>query len=438
MPPEIDPRRRAWLFAGALVQMVSLFGVQPIFFRLKLPLLALVFQLLGMIIFLVCLAFGCGLLKPAKPRLSLRDLFWLTLLAAIAIGWGVERWPLMHEMTSSKGYQRYYYHHKTPDPATVKREAIYKHLRTLTDAELQVRLRQEANWWGDDEFNGCLAELLRRRNSAALQEQHTRMYETSRRTFGTFETWPVLTAWRRSEQQPDPLRILVEAPTTADARPQITVTIQNVDQLPVVFTENGIQNHDREEQLQVYLTDDAGKRQPLSNFDVTYPMLKFGTKVRYPSRIQPGERNAAPFIVDIRKYLAPPATGQYKLHVVFSNKLIAGERNLDGLTLCHSEPISVWVENRVPRPREYFAVYSVLIVLAIIAASLIFSFFQRLRQQATPEAPLQRFADWRGYAALAVALLLTYGWLLDVRHLSAEIERLRPHDVADWSIRSIE
>ena len=436
MQPPIDPQRRWWLVAGTSSQVFVVLCSQAISFWLKMPLLSVVLISLEAVFFIVCMLFASGIVKPGPLRVSLRDLFWLTLVVAVGIAWMVERVPLAREMKGMEGYTWYRFSSNRLSPAEIKRIDLRRELQSLTDEALRVRMKNAVKWWGDDEFDGCLAELTRRGDSEALKELHTRMYEKSLREFGGFETWPALTALRRSQKQRDPLQMLVEAPPKLNTRPLLIVNVQNVDveQQPFVFQELGWQRSGREEQFRAYLTDASGKLVPDSNFDLVHTDYKYSKTTRYSSRIAHGEKNAAPFILDLRKYLSPPPTGRYQLHVIFSNHYIAGADNFDGYTICQSEPLAVIVENRVPPPRAYSAVYPVFILLALGAVAVCVSFFQRLRGQIEKAEPWQKYVEWRAIAALAIGCLLACGWLYDVRGLSAEIERLRPHDDADWSL----
>lgn len=436
-PAITSQQRRPWLVAGTLLQLACIFGGDWLAARLGSPVLSIVLGGLGIAAFGLCVMVASGIVQRSNLRLRLSDLFWLTLVVAVGIGWAVERAPLARELQAMEGYSPYLFVSTFTDPAAVQRAAILQELRSLTDDELRRRFAFAANWWGDDEFEGCLSELTRRRDIETLRQQHTRMYEKSLREFGGFETWPTLTALRRGEQRPDPLKVVVEVPRKPNARPLLIVTLQNVDveAQPVVFKESGMQRHGREEQIRAYLTDEAGKLVPNSNLELVHSNTHgFSSRTSYSTRIQSGKTNAVPYIVDLRKYLAPPPTGRYQLHVVFSDSYIADEDNFDGYTLCRSEPLPVMVENRVQPARRSFAVYPVFVLLALAAIAVGVSFIQRLRRQADRPEPLRRLIDWRAVVALAVGFMLAWGWLCNVHDLADEIDRFRPHDEADWSI----
>ena len=437
MPANAKQPRRAYLIAGPLLYLVFFFAGNLLATGLQLPVLRFSFQFLGVAAITICLLLGHDLIKRANLRLRLSDLFWLMLVLGVGIGWIAERIPLARELRTMEGYPSYPFLLNLPNPAAAKRQAILQELRSLSDDELRQRMQNAGNWWGDDEFDGCLAELTRRGDSDALRLQHQQMYDKSLREFGGFETWPALTALRRSQQQPAPLKVGVQLPHALNTRPLLIVTLQNVDVegQPVVFQEVGMQRHGREEQFRVYLTDEAGRFVPNSNLELVHRRTHgFSNKISYSTRIQAGKTNASPYILDLRKYVAPPPTGRYQLHVVFSDSHIADEENLEAYTLCRSDPLDVWVENRAKPPRVVFSVYPVFMLLLLAAAAVGYSLVQRLRREADQPQPLHRIVDWRALIAITLAFFLAGGWLLDVRKLAAEIDRFRPHDQADWSI----
>src|SRR6478735_6503843 len=143
-------------------------------------------------------------------KLTLRDLFWLMLLAAVAVGWWVERnralkqiaeyrvqfpWLAIPALTSETGNQR---------------KQLLLELQGLSQQELLARLAKAepaSPWHASDEYCCCLLEMAGRRMQAELQNAYDKLKQTTPMPpHSELADAYLLTALRRAEGKPDPLQ----------------------------------------------------------------------------------------------------------------------------------------------------------------------------------------------------------------------------------------
>jgi len=389
------------------------------------------------------------------PQLTLRDLFWLVMIAGILIGWGLDhsrtatrlqalkqnRWPFFSSERST-----------TPSNDSIARTAALERLSNLTDAELSEHfsgLSSDGGWRHEgSEYQPCLTEMVRRGLYEDLQRHYDKLMADAR-TDGDFpDNLHLLIALRRAQGQPDPLKIHVEIGDAdpsgmPSSIPQITATIENVDvgQESVSLSEGMDYRGGRSERWRVHLTDENSRQIPDSNF-MTGP---FGGGLGSIGPLAYGERGNWRNHLDARQYVQPPAPGKYQLQVVHSEGYIADEPNLEGLIVLTSEPVTVLVEKPLLVGQE-ISVIPLLGILGFgavvaVAAGIRGVLRQRCSSNSTAETPrrkIVRAVRWRDMLALGLVTGLALAWLFDIQRLALDIQANQLDQDANWSIRLAE
>jgi hypothetical protein len=182
----------------------------------------------------------------------------------------------------------------------------------------------------------------------------------------------LLTALRRAEGKPDPLQIEISLadPTKVNlpaGAPAVQAKITNVDagQQPVHFTRGGDYRGGRRERWRAVLTDQHGRAVRDSNYQ---SFIGGGIASIGPFAFGEVDENRHAF--DLRRYVAPPRSGNYRLQLFYHNELnLADEPDLTGLIVTKSEPLDVMIS--VPARNRGLApgVQSLLAIL--VAAGLL-------------------------------------------------------------------
>lgn len=349
--------------------------------------------------------------------LTLRDLFWLIFLAAIGIGWGVERTRFAREFNKLQADCRDHWmfprpRDYQPSSESLERSAILRKLRLLKDDELQERFKlQEKPRY---EFDCILTEMVRRQMVAALEES----------CGGDDSPHPsTLTALCRARAKPDPVRInVVIAEQDDDGKlidyPLIQASIQNNHpaQREMWWTLGGDYRGGRSERWRIELTDLQGKRVHDSNFSSW-----LGGGILHPNKVAYGAETPTTQLY-ARAFVSPPASGRYRMQVIHSHDYIAGEPDLEGLMVWKSDPTDVIVENHDSALHRRMTIVPLFLILAVVIG-----FFVRRGKVARPA--------WRDWIAVGLAVGLAVGWFLDVQHLRRKAEPYRWDTTANWTLR---
>lgn len=388
-----------------------------------------------------------GALLVKRPQLSLRDLFWLVLVAAIAVGWLVD-----HQGAREK-LRRLSMHWQFGEPSgrikpsaeSQARTQLMHELNQLSDSQLSDRLGEllnEASNYRGPEYEPCLVEMALRRMHKELQSHYDQlMTPTERdRLFRYPGNRQLLTALRRAQGQPDPLKIQVDLwgqdhLGNSSSVPRIRTAIENVD-VGKEFTYYVVTAGDHNA-LQIQMTNADGQRCSASNYSQDRRLLLRYQGVRefFAETLEYGERERHPRVLDVRHYVKAPSPGKYQLQVFCHDGTIANEPNLDGLIVLKSEPIDVIVEwpDGADPDVSFIPPLAVLGAVAAIVAWLIVR--RIVKARGGKVAPLLR---WRDLAWLALVMVLASGWLVDNRRQTAEILRLTPDVEANWTMRLAE
>lgn len=383
-----------------------------------------------------------------RPQLSLRDLFWLVLVAAIAVAWTVSHRRSAGEIKQLQRQGLFHYwisDSSEPSAEATARVAALESFSKLSDEQLSARLRELRDLGNANrmsEYEPCLTEMARRRLHQELQDQFDESMNREQTDDAFFDrhNLELLTALRRAQGHPDPLQVNVELWRWDHSGeyisiPQIKATIENVDirKQSVCLSEGGDYRSGRRERWRVQLTDEKGRRVPDSNFGLfgdsgglgSSVLLKHGTKGNWTN------------LLDARCYLRPPRPGKYHLQVFHSHQHIAREPDLTGLIVLESKPVAVIVEWPGGEARDYSLIPPIVVLSAAVAVSLGLI----LRRLWTARIQVSRVTSrvrWRDVAWLTLVAILAVAWLVDSRYQTCEIQRLTPDAEANWTMRLAE
>ncbi|QDU26129.1 hypothetical protein ETAA8_12030 [Anatilimnocola aggregata] len=375
-------------------------------------------------------------------KLTLRDLFWLIFLAAVAVSWGVQHHRAQEELATQRNNHWFTFdRNKGPTPESLRRRQILKELREFNDQDLLARfnrsLQQDRTviYTDQPEYSCCLTEMATRGLSTEL-ELHLKE-KTLVAGSWVPENTTELTALRRAQGKPDPLKITVgpgaQGPGGYElASHRIEVLLQNVDvdnQL-VHHVHSQERNYDQLSQWRVELKDVHDQPVPNSNY---VDLVRGGTS--YRSHLQRGETEKYHF--DVRKYVAPPATGRYRLQVILGSErdYIEYEPDLTGLIVIRSEPVWVDVVNHGHWDERYLLAPPLVLLSAaslFVVATTVAGLWRR-RLIKTEDLPPAKFA-WRDWLGWSLAIILLAGWLIDVGYLRTQLAE-RDEREAHWTMK---
>lgn len=367
-----------------------------------------------------------------RPQVSLRDLFWLVLVAGVGVGWymgHVQQNRRLSELMAE------WFFFGPPIGSSLSdesksRAAALETLPKLDDGQLSEHL-EELCWplHNDPRYEPCLMEMARRGMHDDLQKHCDRL-----RANEPFpENCEALIALRRAQGKADPLKVHVECVLSRydpHSAPKIRVTMENIDagRETVYFVDQG-----DDDNWQIEMTDQSGRRVSDSNYRASpFEYITIGsTPIR---SISYGDKEWPSNFLDVRHFVSPPLPGKYLLQVLHNGGPIAREPNLDGLIILKSEPIDVFVEWPDGEARDYSSFPPITILSATVVASLWLGvrWLARMRSKDRHAAPLFR---WRDLAWLTLVMMLAAAWLVDNRFQASEIQRLTPDAKANWTMR---
>jgi hypothetical protein len=173
-------------------------------------------------------------------RLSLRELFWLQILAAIGICWFWE-WKLLSvEYRKCTEWALLLESYANPSGSSLGRMAALEELRQLDDNELSQHLLHigfdDNIVYGNKLYDCVLTECARRCMVRELQSHIDKSRAEATTEFHA--DLKFLTALRRAQGRPDPLKVKLKFDLKADekdTRPSLIANVENVDELGESF-----------------------------------------------------------------------------------------------------------------------------------------------------------------------------------------------------------
>lgn len=208
-------------------------------------------------------------------KISLRDLFWLALLIASLTAWAIEHRKAEREIAAWQPNSWFVRNgHLQPTEAERLRLAAVKKFARFTDEQLDLHFASlpATEYYHGAEYEPCLTEMARRRMSAQLQQHYDALMANDQigdpyspvRFPNNLE---LLTALRRSQNKPDPLRIDVELSDhwpygNNESVPTVLATVTNIDvgMEAVSFKDGGDDRGGRRERWQLVLIDEQRRR----------------------------------------------------------------------------------------------------------------------------------------------------------------------------------
>lgn len=347
-------------------------------------------------------------------KFSLRDLFWLVLVVAIVVSWLVERRQIEWAFASSGSRN----HIQELDAGSDYWGSSASELQRLTDAEFSALFAQLR---GNQDNDVYLLEAGRRH----LQDPLQKILDFRKQSESTSEVWDnrvLLTALRRAEGKPDPLRIEIhslgkDAKGRQVAAPLIVPRVTNID-----FGGESLYSDDGyfvREHWRIQLTNERGE---LVREIGWIPSDYFGENTS--QMLPPGQSAKPADPLDMRDYLETPRPGRYTLQLVHSPDQIAGSNHSwNGRFLWKSAPVAVVVED-LSLPSKW---RSLLLPLAIVAAGLLVGFAASVFSKPV----LNR----RDAVLLIVIVLLALAWAANAFSLKQHFEQAGRTRQPNWTMR---
>jgi hypothetical protein len=247
-----------------------------------------------------------------------------------------------------------------------ERAAIIADFRSVSDEHLRDRVQKLLagdRFWREIEYEPCLCEIIRRggknwrlfleRELNKLTARRFQPYQSAEEDQyyqGSTYNSELLTALRRVEKRPDPLKIVVDGPdplvTKASALPRLKVAVQNVDseKLRVGFRAGGDYRSGRQARWRLDLVEEK-TRSPSVRWQPVGLGIFFGGGFCPETTLKPG--GTWETVLEVRNYIAPLRPGRYRMEVLYHNTItIADEDDEDtsGLIVYRSAPMLLVVE----------------------------------------------------------------------------------------------
>ena len=280
-------------------------------------------------------------------KLTLRDLLWLALLAASLTAAGIQ-----HSRTSEQVSRwRHFLGRQDFGPSewAKQRQLALKKYAAFSDQQLDdelAALSQASAQWSKPEFEPCLTEMVRRGLVDRLQQHYDTLLARDKSREYFWHNLALLTALRRAQKQPDPLRIQVSLVSSSPPTIRATITSADVGRELVRLQHGGDYRGGRLERWRIVLTDEQGRTAGDSNF-----LSIMGGGKSSVVGLNYGQAGEYEPEMDLRAYVAPPKSGKYSLQVLYHNDAeIAGETDLAGLIITQSAPIAVSVQGCEKNP----------------------------------------------------------------------------------------
>lgn len=362
-------------------------------------------------------------------QLSLRMMLWILFLAALAIGWGWERWGRLSEIEEKKKSAAFSLQVSTQEPSAdaVTRRQKAEALARLSDEALREEgqnLATKQNYWRELEV--VRSEIAKR----GLVDDVRGIWEATKGKADS-ENVKELTLLRRAEKKPDPLAIevlFVERDESGNPLPVLHVgaIVRNadVDRQEFRLLVGGDYRGGRRDRWRLELRDVQGRLLRDSNY-----MSLIGGGIGGWNDLKFGEEAQDRHLMDPRRYASPPPSGRYQLQLIHSDDSIAEEPDQTGLVVWKSKPIWVEVLNHEERAVDWTGVRLGMVIFLALAAFFICYWFS-----ATNPEDGRRLFPWSDAVFCLIVVVSAFGWWWNDWELREEIVRLRPDAEAKWTI----
>lgn len=240
---------------------------------------------------------------------------------------------------------------------------ILARLRQWPDERLRQcldELLSRSDFRRQTEYEACLTEIVRRGGNQWASILRERLDALNERRFdlygdptdvapGSYFNLELLTALRRVQKQPDPLRIDIELANqeiraTPLSLPMLYVHIRNVDveKQDVGFAFGGDYRSGRQARWRLSVVDAEGRTVPRR----AQGGILTGGGLYQTGVLSHGESWET--AIDARRFIAAPLPGRYTLQVLYHNtRTIADQKDLSGLIVCESAELPLVVDPTV-------------------------------------------------------------------------------------------
>jgi len=364
-------------------------------------------------------------------KLSLRDLFWLVLIVGMGIAFGMEHSRLSEAFWQSRN-DVWLHWNRSPEPSeeSQKRSKMLAALRELSDDELRLRL--DAGYRDGENRSCCLTEAVRRGMKDELRQCYKELMSSESQAHGP-DNHELLTALRRAEGKPDPIKIEMESfgkdyQGNPVSYPLIIPKVTNVDveMEPCWLTQGCDDRSGRHERWRVHLTNQNGVLMEDANFGG----FGMGGGIGRIGMLRHGEVVNWRYRIDVRSYVKPPPSGRYTLELVHAEERIVGERNLAGKHVWKSEPVQVIVHNY----QETSKWVAIIPPCAILVAALLTGLLALVSGYRTA----RRWFQLRDWLALTTVALLAFVWSIDIFYMKHVIAQNTSDRHAAWTMELVQ
>lgn len=368
-------------------------------------------------------------------RISLRELFWLTLIIGLCVSWGVERRRIQCAFANARPITR----NRLPVGAGMLTHASRTQVfREFSDKQLIAHL-PNANGQNYTEY---LLELSKRRMSTQLRSMYTAEKQAPSidpnsdspytPTASLWDNRELLTALRRAEGNPDPIEIEIHTLGTdhvskLTSSPFIILCMRNVDaEREPFYIEDGIVTP---ECWHLRLTNSRGEVMPQQEWEPA----NYHGGLYEPGMLHYDQKSISHHPLDVRNYLKQPPAGRYKLELVCSNYAIGNYASWEGICFWKSSPVPVIVEV-LALPSQWEVIRS---PLCIVGALIVFCSAASIQRGITRPAPAGAMLQRRDVISLSIILLLAVVWSCDSLLVLQSYENRDLDSQSSWSIRLI-
>jgi hypothetical protein len=360
-------------------------------------------------------------------KLSLRDLFWAVLIAAIAFSWRLEHLRVRESLVSSN---------QMPWQITDDRP-------NYTEIAHRPQRMAELGKLGEQELIGrtpyYLHEMARRRMSGQLQEMYDHFKEHAPRdpkdpnAPPSWDNRQLLTALRRAQLRPDPIEIEIvsigrDAQGKAVRGPLILSRIKNVDEEGEPFHLQSRESFKDPELWRVQLLCARGEL--MESVDIgAFDAPDGGPVVNGALRSGMSENCD---LIDARHYLKAPPPGKYRLVLVHAIRAIANDDDLAGRIVWKSAPVPVVVENLGLTSKWELIRFPLTTIVVVVVGTLGILCRRLLASRPIPKSQSLQIHDW---VALAIIVMLAAGWCADILQMKKQMEKSGLDLKTTWTMR---
>lgn len=372
------------------------------------------------------------MMPPRWYSVSLRDLFWLILISALALAW----WREVQKVEADWArYTRGAIASRAPTTGEQQFRRSIEEGRAATDEVVRQVLRSQPTNDVTAVHQSVLLELSRRKLIPELQERYDALIAQGRENGWELERTLVLTAIRRAQGRAEPVEVKIESIQGTGIEVSIGGTATEPETIYVA--EGGNDLGGRRMLWHVQLIDEQNRPLPLSNFDLCEPHLATFAGDLQTYSISRGGGFTYKLPLETRSYITLPPKGRYQLQVFYALTRIAGEPDLEGLIYWQSKPVSVVVEHKELSPPIVRLILPIITIGVGVALCILHFTHRELAPADGSNLPSAR-RTWRSILAIIMACTLIIGGLLGMQLLLIDPQGTLSDRHAEWTMRRVD